>query len=167
MAESPKADPPPLRLWRARRSPKSEGRKPFSAGRSGNRPRGAGFPACGFAGPAGRRSASSPGFLHRVKNRFMVPKCIQFWRSRLSMNSKKEVGVMKARPHPGPLPRGEGEAVSASWHNHGAGLARVQGCNARVHRRIRSIDAGEHSTFNIQRAPAVPSMRACNIEIGG
>ena len=53
-----------------------------------------------------------------------VPKCIQFWRSRLSINSKNEIGVMKARPHPGPLPRGRGEAVSASWQDDGGRIRR-------------------------------------------
>ena len=36
-----------------------------------------------------------------------------------------------ARPHPGPLPRGEGESVSAFCQHGGARLAMVQGFNAR------------------------------------
>ena len=38
-----------------------------------------------------------------------------------------ELSVNRARPHPGPLPRGEGEIVPASWPRDGAGLALVQG----------------------------------------
>jgi hypothetical protein len=34
------------------------------------------------------------------------------------------VSVERARPHPGPLPRGEGDLVPASWPGGGAGLAR-------------------------------------------
>ena len=34
--------------------------------------------------------------------------------------------LINARPHPGPLPRGEGESVPASWYNE---CVMVHGCN--------------------------------------
>ena len=37
-----------------------------------------------------------------------------------SHETRGKVSVKKARPHPGPLPRGEGEVVSASWQDDGA-----------------------------------------------
>jgi hypothetical protein len=49
----------------------------------------------------------------------------------LPMNPKMEVGKTEARPHPGPLPRGEGETLAASWQYGGVGLAVVHGFNAR------------------------------------
>jgi hypothetical protein len=50
----------------------------------------------------------------------------------LSMNLKEEVGGRKARPHPNPLPRGEGDVVSASWPKAGAELALARGFNPRI-----------------------------------
>ena len=45
----------------------------------------------------------------------------------LIMNSKSEVGGQQDRPHPGPLPRGEGDVVPASWPKDGERSALVQG----------------------------------------
>jgi len=50
----------------------------------------------------------------------------------LPTNPERVVCIKIARPHPGPLPRGEGEVVPASWPGNGARLARIQGFSARV-----------------------------------
>ncbi len=47
----------------------------------------------------------------------------------LSMNRKEEGSMNIDRPHPGPLPRGEGETLPALWQN---GAPPVQGFNART-----------------------------------
>ena len=52
----------------------------------------------------------------------------------LSMNRKLDLGNSEARPHPVPLPGGEGETLPASWRYVGAGLASVLGFNARMGR---------------------------------
>src|SRR5580698_3130518 len=38
---------------------------------------------------------------------------------------------INVRPHPGPLPRGEGEIVAVCWRSEGTEFAPVQGFNAR------------------------------------
>src|SRR5450756_973032 len=46
-----------------------------------------------------------------------------------------------AHPHPGPLPRGEGETVAASWQKGGV---LVHGCNARLFRENHTLPLGEN-----------------------
>ena len=58
------------------------------------------------------------------------------WQLGVPRNSQREVGGTKARPHPNPLPRGEGDIVAASWPGEGARLTLVRGFNARILRGI-------------------------------
>ena len=55
----------------------------------------------------------------------------------------KDVWVKEVRPHPGPLPRGEGDRVPASRPNEDTGCALVQGSNA-------SINRGDYSLLPVE-----------------
>ena len=56
---------------------------------------------------------------------------------------EKDVWVKEVRPHPGPLPRGEGDRVPASRPNEDTGCALVQGSNA-------SINRGDYSLLPVE-----------------
>lgn len=53
-------------------------------------------------------------------------------------NPERAVGIEKVRPHPGPLPQGEGDLVSASWQRGDTRLALDRKCNARILRKFLS-----------------------------
>ncbi len=79
---------------------------------------------------------------------------LEYWKDRLSktfpINRKDEESLNKARPHPCPLPRGEGEKVPASWTNReprieasvGSNTSRAEFISAveRVQKYIRAGD---------------------------
>jgi hypothetical protein len=69
-------------------------------------------------------------------------------------NLKREVCLKRARPHPGPLPRGEGDVVAASGPRDGVGLAMAQGSMGRFcgtfsawRRQRRAGSGGRRSGF--------------------
>jgi len=95
----------------------------------------------------------------RSNRRVQGPKVHPVLEVAASNEPRGKVSVKKVRPHPNPLPRGEGEMVAAIWPCARVKLALVQGFNERVLRGRLTPAQGEKARI-ARLSASVPDCQA-------